>query len=252
MILFFALALVLSLSVIAVIAAPSRRALLRSDADTPGADNRLLRFTAIAALCAAPLAAGGIYSVVGSPHSLAPDFAPPSPEVVQAEAIAAMAPEERAAMIESMVEGLRERLETTPDDVEGWRMLARSYGVIGRTEESVDAFREVITRETEANQADWRGFASALLEARTKTTGEVDDETVEALTRLREFNPDDPLALFYLGLAARGRGDTETAVQNWRRLKEIAPDDGPVTPVLDKLIAETESPAGAEDANEPG
>jgi cytochrome c-type biogenesis protein CcmH len=45
-------------------------------------------------------------------------------------------PDEQAEMIEAMVAGLAERLESQPNDVEGWLRLIRSYVVLGRTEEA--------------------------------------------------------------------------------------------------------------------
>jgi cytochrome c-type biogenesis protein CcmH len=55
------------------------------------------------------------------------------PSAEEAAAAAAMSPEERAAFIRSMVERLAARLETTPDDVEGWRRLANAWRVLGES-----------------------------------------------------------------------------------------------------------------------
>lgn len=51
-------------------------------------------------------------------------------------AIAAAPPEDRAAMIEDMVDGLAARLRDAPDDPEGWARLVRSHYVLGRTEKA--------------------------------------------------------------------------------------------------------------------
>lgn len=45
--------------------------------------------------------------------------------------IAAMSPEEQAAMIENMVEGLAVRLEQDPNDIQGWLRLIRARAVMG-------------------------------------------------------------------------------------------------------------------------
>ena len=50
----------------------------------------------------------------------------------------------QAARIEGMVEGLAARLAEAPDDAEGWRRLARSYDVLGRTEDAAAAWAEVL------------------------------------------------------------------------------------------------------------
>ena len=50
-----------------------------------------------------------------------------------------MSAAEQLAMIEGMVAGLAARLEDSPDDREGWLRLARSYKVLGRPDEQINA-----------------------------------------------------------------------------------------------------------------
>jgi len=57
----------------------------------------------------------------------------PAPSEAERQAIEAMSPEDRAAMIGGMVENLAARLEQEPRNLEGWTMLIRSYGVLGDT-----------------------------------------------------------------------------------------------------------------------
>src|SRR5688572_7917086 len=71
-----------------------------------------------------PLAAVGLYVLLGTPAALSPDARVP---VTQEQVI-------------GMVEKLRARLEQKPDDAKGWLMLARSYLVLGRHAEAVRAF----------------------------------------------------------------------------------------------------------------
>ena len=55
------------------------------------------------------------------------------------EEAAKMAPADRAAMIETMVAGLDEKLRSNPHDVEGWKRLMRSYVVLGRRDAAMEA-----------------------------------------------------------------------------------------------------------------
>jgi cytochrome c-type biogenesis protein CcmH len=56
----------------------------------------------------------------------------------------AMAPRERDAAIRSMVDGLADRLERSPRDVEGWTRLMRSRVVLGEREVAATAFRKAL------------------------------------------------------------------------------------------------------------
>lgn len=56
----------------------------------------------------------------------------------------AMPPRERDAAIRSMVDGLANRLERSPRDVEGWARLMRSRIVLGEREVAAAAFRKAL------------------------------------------------------------------------------------------------------------
>lgn len=66
---------------------------------------------------------------------------PSAPDLAAAEQIA---PADRAAMIEGMVDGLAERLQAEPDDVEGWLRLIRSYVVLGRPNDASAAAKAAL------------------------------------------------------------------------------------------------------------
>ena len=50
-----------------------------------------------------------------------------------------LAPAERTAMIEQMVDGLAQRLETDSQDLAGWQRLMRAYTVLGHHDKAADA-----------------------------------------------------------------------------------------------------------------
>ncbi|MGO4834910.1 c-type cytochrome biogenesis protein CcmI, partial [Rhizobiaceae sp. 2RAB30] len=71
------------------------------------------------------------------------DGAPAAPGPTQDDmnAAAAMSDADRSAMIETMVTGLDEKLRQNPRDPEGWRRLIRSYMVLGRKADAVEALK---------------------------------------------------------------------------------------------------------------
>ena len=189
------------------------------------------RLAALAFAGLTPLAGALIYLEIGSPD-LVGNMPPPA-----SQAIANMAPDQQGAAIRKMVEGLAMRLAANPEDAEGWRMLGRSYDVLGDKASSAEAYRQLLSR-VEGSVEDWRAFAGALM-----ALGPGDDREAElskAMTRLTSVNPDDPLALYYLGAEAGARGDRAAAVRHWRRLLETIPEDAPVRPAIEKMISEVD------------
>ncbi len=144
------------------------------------------------------------------------------------EAVAAasrMSPEEQRAMIAGMVDRLAARLERQPDDLEGWRMLARSYRVLGRREEAAEAYGRLARALPEDVEAQL-DYALALLET-VPAQEPLPDPVITAFETVNALDADQPDALFYLGLAAAQRGETARARELWSRLLAMLPAGTP-------------------------
>jgi cytochrome c-type biogenesis protein CcmH len=66
----------------------------------------------------------------------------PGPSQEDVAAAQQMTPEERQEMITSMVEGLAERLESDPNDPDGWARLMQAYMVLGKADEAHTAWQK--------------------------------------------------------------------------------------------------------------
>ena len=159
---------------------------------------------------------------------------PNGPTGQQMRAAEAMPEEERQAMIRGMVDGLAARLEQQPDDIEGWRMLGRSFAALGEAARSVEAYRQVASRLPDDLTAQVE-YAEALL-AREDMDQPPSPETVAQLQAVLALEADNPLALFHLGRAAAARGDAAAAVRHWRRLLTQMPADAPARAELERLL----------------
>jgi cytochrome c-type biogenesis protein CcmH len=75
-----------------------------------------------------------------------------------------MSPEDRNAMIATMVARLDEKLKQNPLDAEGWQRLVRSYVVLGKTDEARDALARGVAALGAASEkaAGLKAFAAAL------------------------------------------------------------------------------------------
>jgi cytochrome c-type biogenesis protein CcmH len=70
---------------------------------------------------------------------LQPSASAPNISDQQVKAGQDMAPEDRMAMIRSMVDGLDEKLKSAPNDVEGWLRLIRARSVLGESDKALAA-----------------------------------------------------------------------------------------------------------------
>jgi cytochrome c-type biogenesis protein CcmH len=83
-----------------------------------------------------------------------------------AKATANASPEERQAMILAMVGTLASRLESQPDDVEGWTRLGRSYMVLNQPDKAKDAYARAVKLKPDDAQLN-----QALAEASAAASG---------------------------------------------------------------------------------
>ena len=143
--------------------------------------------------------------------------------------------------IEAMVESLAARLEDSPDDIEGWKMLGRSYMTLQEFDKAVTAYERAVELEQSQNGQTLVDLVAALLE-RDKTG--IQGRTAALLESALALEPNNPSALFYGGIAALNRGDKELAIQRWEILLSLNPPDN-IKGLLEQRIAEWRGEAPA-------
>ncbi|PCI64215.1 MAG: c-type cytochrome biogenesis protein CcmI [Kordiimonadales bacterium] len=88
---------------------------------------------------------------------------PPKITDEQIAGVAAMTPEEQGAFIQSMIDRLKSRLESAPDNPEGWLMLARSQASIGDKNSAIETINRAFTFVKVDNRADLQALLDNLL-----------------------------------------------------------------------------------------
>lgn len=113
----------------------------RGRADDAIADWRALAETAAAD---SPWREAATQAVAEAERRAAAAADAPGPTAADIEAAKDMTPADQAAMIQTMVASLDERLRQNPQDAEGWMRLVRSYVVLGRPDAARDATQRAV------------------------------------------------------------------------------------------------------------
>ena len=211
--------------------------------ETAPGNRRLI--TAFAIVLALPLAAGGLYLRLGEPGVESVPFAQRPVPGQSSLAGGEDAPDMDSPEIESMVVRLAQRLENAPDDLEGWLMLARSYGFLERYDEAVIAYRHAAAL-ADNDPAVLASLAESQVYA---AGGMVTPAALETFARVIEMDPGNPAALFYRGLGLAQAGDIEGALERWVALGRETPADAPWLPGLRLQIEEAARTAGLDAAS---
>ncbi len=154
-----------------------------------------------------------------------------------------------ADMLE-VVEGLAKRLEDNPDDVGGWRMLGRSYMSLNNHREAVAAFERVVELEGGRNAQGLVELGEAVLAAEGGQT--MPPRAMSLFENALAIQPNSQAALFWSGLGAFNRGDTDAAADRWERLLATSPP-AEIRNVIEQRVAEWrgETPPAAASTGQP-
>jgi cytochrome c-type biogenesis protein CcmH len=131
---------------------------------------------------------------------------------------------ERKEMIRGMVAKLAARLRTQPNDLEGWLRLGRSYAVLDETDKSVDAYEHAANLKPDDASIKLQEFQALI--ARLQPSNPLPPHALELLRQVAALAPDQPEALWYLGVQAAREGNTDEARRDWTKLLSTLPADG--------------------------
>lgn len=132
-----------------------------------------------------------------------------------------------------MAENLAARLEEEPDDIEGWLMLGRTYNVLGRTRDSVNAHSRAYALSPD-NPAAAVGYGEALvIDAR----GHVSEIALKAFNGALKAEPGNFKGRYFLGLSrSQTPGGMAEAIDIWAAILKDSPPDGPWRGRLEDMI----------------
>ena len=179
-------------------------------------------FAAVATAIALPVAAAGLYLVLGAPAALDPEQTQPQLE---------------RADVEAMVEKLAQRLQNQPDDAEGWAMLGRSYRVLGRNLEAAQAF----AKAGDVVASDPRLLVDYAESLALAHGGSLQGKPAELVARALALDPGNPLALMLSGAVSFQREDYAGAIRQWEKVQALlAPESDEARAVGDSIATARE------------
>ncbi|MBM3394698.1 MAG: c-type cytochrome biogenesis protein CcmI [Betaproteobacteria bacterium] len=181
------------------------------------------RLFAIGVTLLIPLAAFGLYGVLGHPAAIGVDTRASSDP-------ANMTPEHFAAMTEKLAAKLREN----PDDARGWLMLGRANKVLERPPEAVAAYEQAAKLQPEDPEI-LADYAEVLA---VRDGGRFSGLPAQLIQRALKAAPDHPKTLTMAGAAAFESKNYTGAIAHWQRLLKLVGEDAELRTALMAGIAE--------------
>lgn len=206
-------------------AAAARSLLADSPVDAELPARRGLRLGILAALVV-PVLALGLYLALG---------AGPAVQLSQRLAAPPSSPQALLADLQAAV-----RLQ--PQAADNWYLLARAYAGLGRYQDAMAAFEQVIQRDGRRPEV-----LGQLAQARFFAAGRRLDAGTQALAdEALAANPGEPTTLGLLGMAAYEQGRYAAAAGYWQRLMAVLPPADPLRQALAEGVARAAGQAEVE------
>lgn len=184
---------------------------------------------------AVPLMAAAVYLLTGDPGAMLATRRVPD-----------------AAQVEAMVARLAAKMREHPEDAEGWKLLGRSYTVMGRFPEAVDAYAKAAERSPRDAQL-LADFADALAMAHGGPGQmSLSGEPERLIERALEIDPKNLKALALLGSAAYERKDYASAAEVWSRMLPLVPPGSEDAQAITQNVEEARKLAGIGEPQGPG
>lgn len=201
------------------------------------------RGTVYALALGIPVVAIGFYSQIGTPSAISGQSASPSRPPFASSSQSAQPGEAGAdgPMTQQRIEGniaaLARRLEEDPQNVDGWRMLARSYSSLEKYAEASNAYARATALKTD--DADlWADYALA----KTMANGQqMAGEPIALIEKSLKLDPENPKALQLSGGAAFQAKRYEEAASTWERVLKKLPPDSELAQALKQKIDEAKA-----------
>jgi cytochrome c-type biogenesis protein CcmH len=189
----------------------------------------LLRNTAYLLGIGLPLIAVIFYLNVGSPKSISE-----TPQVASARGQTAAPQERTQEQIAANVDKLAQRLQSNPNDAQGWTMLARSYNSMEKWSEAAGAYAKAT--EQSPNNADlWAEYAFATAMANGRS---LEGKPMELINRALKVDPQNSKALQLAGSAAFQAKDYKKAIDYWQQILKQVPAGSEVEQAITERIDE--------------
>ena len=142
--------------------------------------------------------------------------------------------------VQKMVTEFAAKMEKDPDNLKGWAMLARSYRILGQTQDAAKAYgRAGVYLDSDPELL--AEYADTLA---TIANGNFSGKPLQLINQALKIDPNNFLALWLSGTASYTSGNYKAAVQTWEKLAKQLPPNTEEARAIQGSIAEARTKGG--------
>jgi len=139
--------------------------------------------------------------------------------------------------IEAMVQKLALKLKENPKNLQGWRMLARSYETLHRFDQAVEAYKNLLLLTPDDPEV-LTDYAVTLAMSLNQSLAGAPEKLIQ---HALEVDPDNLQALALLGSVSFERKDYHQAIKYWKKIVRLEPGDSALANSVASGISKAEA-----------
>lgn len=124
---------------------------------------------------------------------------------------------------EAALQELEEKLAKTPENPDGWLMLARSYAELQRYSDAARAYAYLVKLVPNESQI-WTNYADVMAMSNNQSLLGL---PTQFINKALQLDPENTMALALAGSSDMERGDFVAAIAHWQKLVSLLPPDYP-------------------------
>ncbi len=154
----------------------------------------------------------------------------PGPDADAMANAANMPDEQRQAMVRNMVAKLAAKQDADPGNLEGWLRLGRAYAVLHQPDKAADAYDKAAKLRPDDVSIPLQEVRALLSDQ--APADKLPPRVIGLLKHIEATAPDEPLVLWYLGMAAAQDARIDEARGYWSKLLTKMPPGGEDTKMV--------------------
>ena len=133
-----------------------------------------------------------------------------------------------------LLEIAEKRLKSNPDDVNGWTAIAPVYVRVGRFQDAINAYENILRVEGRSPENIIK-LADVYI---SQSKGQVNEQAKTLISEVLTIDPNNPIAKFYTGIIALQNDDKDETIRIWQGIVDKAVGNEDWLPLVKNRISE--------------
>jgi cytochrome c-type biogenesis protein CcmH len=190
---------------------------LKSSGDKLPGEKRLKINPLLGVFLLVPILAGLIYWKAGSPDAVSVSTPATTMPPAGMGSTQPMGEAHEMGDLGAMAQKLAAKLEKSPENADGWALLAHTYVELKQHKDAVSAFEKAVNLISNDPQL-FADYADALA---VTNNSKFDAKSIELVDQALKIDPNHPKALLLAGTIAFNQADYTKAIGMWERLQPL-------------------------------